>query len=248
MRVPLLLCLLASLTACSEEPLSPVDRPACESETPPAPEPTVPCLPEPETVPKTTEEAPDEEEERTEPAEWRAIELSVREDSDPADQVTRRDLEASKVFLEARDTPLGDVAKSIAKGTGRKVELLPAIFEELAASELLVTHEPETVTGAEALDRVCRQKHLCWFIRMGVVTIGPQSAALGPMVEVRYPIGEIALEPDALADRVRDTISRNTWDEGGEVAAREGKVLYVRAQKAVQREVLALLRKLRTEK
>ena len=80
----------------------------------------------------------------------------------------------------------------------------------------------------------------------GTVKLTTLAGVPRPMVEVRYPVGAFrGHEPDAIADRVRDRIRPGVWDEGGEVAARDGNILWVKAPKDVHLEVLTLLRKLR---
>lgn len=50
-----------------------------------------------------------------------------------------------------------------------------------------------------------------------------------------------ALEIDAIADIVRDTISPVTWDSGGDVSGREGGFLIVKAPRSVTKEIGDLL-------
>jgi type II secretory pathway component GspD/PulD (secretin) len=54
-----------------------------------------------------------------------------------------------------------------------------------------------------------------------------------------------AFEGDALADLIRDTIDTNVWDEGGDVAFREGGILLVRAPRETHARVQGLLDGLR---
>jgi len=251
MRTLFLLSLPALLLACSGEPAAPPVRHPSTEEFVRSEEPSIPPLPvegTPRTVPAVETEAGDEVKPDPEPAKWREIEVTLRDDPTPDDALAMRDLEASKVSLAFRETPLGEVAERLSGETGRKIELLPVIYEECTAKELLVTLEAGTVTGTEALDRICANKRLVWLVRDGAVKIGPPSAMRPPMVEVIYPVGKIAHEPDAIADLIRHKIRPATWEEGGDVDARRGDLLHVRAPNAVQREILALLRKLRNEK
>jgi len=54
-----------------------------------------------------------------------------------------------------------------------------------------------------------------------------------------------AFEGDALADLIRDTLDKEVWDEGGDVAFREGGILLVRAPRETHAKVTNLLDGLR---
>jgi hypothetical protein len=203
-----------------------------------------------ETMPTSPEPSVEESAEPSRPVLWVEQEAELREKPDPDAERVRRDLETTRVSVDFRSTPIEEVARALAEQSGAEIAVAIRCYEERTRAELQVTLESRTASIAEALDLVCEREKLVWWVEGEKVTIAP-TLPRPEIVEVRYPLGDspeklLGHEPDGIADLIREKVDPAVWDEMGKVR-REGYVdrdcvLVVRAPKATQRKVLALLR------
>jgi hypothetical protein len=186
-----------------------------------------------------------------EPAAWARLDLELAEEPDPATERTRKNLETMNVYVSFEKTSLPDVVKFLAEQARTELAIDERLYEERSPQELLVTLPAGPTTVAECLDAIAKSLHIAWWVEGERARIAP----FRPREEARrvtIPLGPVCptggLEPDAVADMIREKIDFVVWEEEGEIEIdHDANALRVKAPPATLRKILKLLRALRTE-